>query len=86
MKTMNTNKLKQLTDVLYHLSQCNTEDELKKEVMIVWAWLAVRTMAGKEEPLDTAVVHILESIEQLMDWGIPTLNDIKAQHNPPDDE
>ena len=80
------NKLKLLTDVLCYLSQCKNEDELKNEVMTVWAWLAVRTMAGKEEPIDTAVADILESIEQLMDWGIPTLDDIKAQHNPPDDE
>lgn len=83
---MKTIEVKQLTDVLHELSQCTTEDELKKEVMMVWAWLGVRAMAGKDEPLDTAITDILESIEQLMDWGIPTMNDIKAQYNPPDEE
>ena len=75
----NEKDLKNLRALLKVLSECETENEFKRECQIALAWLALRCIANRESTVDEIAPTILEAIEKFFDWDIPTMDEIAKE-------
>lgn len=76
----NEKDLKNLRALLKGLSECETENEFKRECQGAWAWLAIRYLAHRESTVDEVAPPILEAIEKFFDWDIPTMDEIAKEN------
>lgn len=63
--------LKNIKHIAGCIADAQTEDEMRREVLLVWGWLAVRSVTSKDELIDRTLPPLLEAIEEAYEWNIP---------------
>ena len=81
--------LKNIKHIAKQIADAQTEEQMKREVAMVWGWLDVRSMVHKDELIDRTLPPLLEAIEEAYEWNVPTLEEFKQKahlQTPPDED